>query len=423
MDINVLTTEINPSEYLWSVNLQVEDLRIKCNGKGPSRVEAYASAYSELVERISIGMLCGVFLAPYRQLYGALHKGIVDVELFRYMDGYRWAHQDALSNPVRAEDFLAGQKFTKGQITHLKMNSEFLRHWVPGYSLIHKKEVQVPILFTKWISATNGIATGNTMEEAIVHACCEIYERDSLIKYLQHTLPSPSKDVIQESITDERIQSILSFFKKNNVDVVIKDIGCGVYPAYVILTFNNNIDKAQLGYNLIKSASSFDESDAILRCFTERMQGSTFEREAEMQPEQLVMPEERYMPIMFTGICPFNLTSYRNSLEKSEFRGFTMNETGEEVRACIQIAKDLGTDLIVVDHTHPVFDMPTCRVIMPGVSDFMKWWDPAKLTLDFVGNLQPEEDVYEKKLGKLLQTFDTTSSHASSARNKSRRDV
>lgn len=423
MGLRVFVQENTPHRHLWSVKMEVENLRIGSNGKGPTREEAFASAYCELVERISIGMLCGVNLAPYRQLYGPAHRNIINVEQFRYMDGYRWAHQDALPNPVRVEDFLAGQRFTRGQLESLKMNSEFLRHWVPGYSLIYNREVQVPILFTKWISATNGIASGNTMEEAIVHACCEIYERDALIKYLRHMVPSQAKDVKPETINDERIQNILRWFKDNKINVAIKDIGYGVYPVYAILTFNHNMEKSQFGYNIIKSGSAFDTKDALLRCFTERMQGSTFEKEARLEPDERIMPNDRYMPILFTGLCPFSLESYRNSTEKVDFHDWSLTDTKVEVEKCVEIAKKLNTDLIVVNHTHPVFNLPTVRVVMPCVSDFMKWWDPTKLTLDFVGNLQPEEDVYEHELIKLLKTFDTTSSHASSAKNRHRRDV
>jgi YcaO-like protein with predicted kinase domain len=400
-----------------------EDLRIGANGKGSTRVEAVASAYCELVERISIGMICGVFLAPYRQLYGPAHKAINDVEQFRYMPGYKWAHQDALPNPVRVEDFLKEHKFTNGQLDSLKMKSDFLRHWVPGYSLVHNKEVQVPVLFTKWISSTNGIAAGNTMEEAIVHACCEIFERDALIKYLRRMNTVPSKTIIQKSIKDERILDILDYFKRNNVEVLIKDIGFDTYPVYNILTFNHNMPNDRLGHNFVKSGSAFSSKEALMRCFTERMQGSSFETEKEMEADRIVEIDQKYMPIMFSGICPFQLGPYNTKENEVEFEEWAINDTKVEIDECINIARRLGTDLIVVDHTHPVFNLPTCRVVMPGVSDFMKWWDQTKLTIDFIGNILPQEDLYEEKLIHLLKSFCRESINGSSAKNKSRRDT
>lgn len=420
--IKTYFVEHNPCEHLWSIKLTAPDLRTGSNGKGPTRMEAVASAYCELIERISIGMMCGIYLAPYRQLHGPASRLISEVEQFQYMDGYHWAHQDALSNPVRAEDFLKEVRFTKSQMESLKMKSEFMRHWVPGYSLLTNSKVEVPVLFAKWISATNGIATGNTMEEAIVHACCEIYERDALIKYLRF-MNTDVKTIIPESIPDERIQYILKYFKDNNVEVIIKDISFDTYPVYVILTFNHNMKDTQLGMNFIKSGSAFSNTEALLRCFTERMQGTAFAVEAETEADAMVDIDQKYMPIMFSGICPFKLAPYKKDDPKVEFKEWSIDDTYKEVQECRSIARKMDTDLVVIDHTHPIFELPTVRVVMPGVSDFMKWWDPTKLSLDFIGNIQPAEDDYEENLLHLLATFRKPKFNASNARNKHRRDT
>lgn len=410
--------------HVWSVVMIVPSLRISSNGKGVTEMEAVASAYCELVERISIGMICGINVAQYRHIYGSTKNALINVELFRYMEGYQWAHQDALPNPVRAEDFLINQRFTNGQIEHLKQNSEFLRHWVPGYSLISREKVQVPVLFTKWLAATNGIATGNTMEEAIVHACCEIFERDALAKYIRHLLPKRTKDVNTSTIRNERILSILEFFKENKIDAIIKDIGLDVYPVYALLTLNNNIPKNLIGYSHLRAGCAFNAVEAVTRSLTERLQGTTFAGEAQLGAGNMLESDADCLPILSKGVCPFDMESYRYSKETTDFPNeYTINDTKLEVEECIKIAKSLNTDLIVVNHTHPVFDLPTVRVVMPGVSDFLKWCDPTKLTLDFIGHLQPEEDAYERDLVRLLKTFDTTSSHAASAKNKLRRDV
>lgn len=408
---------------MWSVRMMAPDLRIGSNGKGPTRAEAVASAYCELVERISIGMLCGVFLAPYRQLHGPFSDIITEVEQFRYMPGYSWGHQDSFMNVLRVEDLLRDVKCTNGQLESLKMNSEFLRHWVPGYSLISEKEVMVPPLFMKWISATNGIASGNTIEEAIVHACCEIFERDALIKYLRHMNSTPPGTVLPETIEDHRILSILDYFKRNNVEVIIKNIGYDMYPVMAILTFNHNMPKNQLGMNFIKAGSAFSATDALLRCFTERMQGTTFDAEAKMLADDVLELDQKYMPVMFSGVCPFDLSPFKNDGHSVHFVDWEENDTAKEIGLCKKIASTFGTDLIVVDHTHPMIGLPTVRVIMPGLSDFMKWWDPSKLTVDFIGNIQREEDVYESKLAHLLKTFRRPRFNASTASNIHRRDV
>jgi hypothetical protein len=215
----------------------------------------------------------------------------------------------------------------------------------------------------------------------------------------------------------------LDYFKRNNVEVIIKDLSNGLYPVTAIMTFNHNMKPDRLGMNFIKSGSAFSSTDSLLRCFTERMQGTAFNIEAEMEVDSVVELDQKYMPIMFSGVCPFSLQPFKKDDGEVGFVDSVMVDTAEEIKACVEIAKKLNTDLIVVNHTHPVFNLPTVRVIMPGVSDFMKWWDPAKLTVDFIGNIQPEEDAYEERLVKLLHTFRSPGHNASIARNKNRRDT
>jgi YcaO-like protein with predicted kinase domain len=424
-ELGILTyfVDHNPAPHLWSIKLQAPDLRIGSNGKGTTRMEAMASAYCELVERISIGMICGIWLAPFRQLHGQASELITDVEFFKYVDGYSWGHQDSLQNTMKAEDFLADMRFTPGQFEMLKMQSEFLRHWIPGHSLVNDEKRLVPVMFMKWIAATNGIAAGNTMEEAIVHAACEIFERDALIKYLRYMTPAPPKTVIPESIHDNRIQEILKFFEEKNIEVIIKDLSYDIYPVYAIMTFNHNMPENQLGMNYIKSGSAMSSTEALMRCFTERMQGTHFEAETQLTADSITEIDQKYMPIMFSGICPFNLAPFKNEDEMVEFKEWELTDTEVEVNECIRIAKSLDTDLVVVDHTHPVFNLPTCRVVMPGVSDFMKWWDPTRLTIDFIGNIETEEDKYEEALMHLLRTFRKPTFMAHTARNRRRRDT
>jgi len=235
-----------------------------------------------------------------------------------------------------------------------------------------------------------------------LHGACEIFERDAMIKYLAQNPETPIID--QTTIKNPLIHEMLDFFKGNDVDVVIRDISRGLYPVYAALTFNRNLPTNYVGYNNIKAGSSFDTDEAIIRCFTERMQGTDFATERELGPREEVDDPDRYLPSFFRGICPLDLTPYSTGTSV-EYEPFTEENTADEVALCVSIAKAMNTDLVVVDHTHPVFKFPTARMIMPGVSDFMKWWDPQKVSPELVANLQPEEEAYEKKLMEVLNTF------------------
>lgn len=408
---------------LWSINLEIPELRAMANGKGTSEVLAVASAYAEIVERLSAGMESGIKIGEYRQLYGELGNLLSEVTLYKYMKGYTWAHQDSIQNTVPIESFLKEYKFVPAQYEMLKMDSELSRHWIPGYSLIQDKEVKVPILFVKWISSTNGLAAGNTIEEAIIHGSCEIFERDAMIKNLRYMTTTPCPNINLSSIEDNTIQNIIKYFEENNIEVVVKDIGQDIYPVYSVITFNKSLTPKHMGYNMMKAGSSFNSIEAITRCFTERMQGTHFEFES----SQGMIPEDynpdMYLPLFFNNMCALNLRNYTKT-DIVPFKYKYINSTKIEIDSCIEIAKKLGTDLIFIDHTHPVFNFPVVRVIMPGISDFIKWWDPTKATFNLIGNLEPEESRYEEKLKTILKSFKQNSSVKSkSAQNSFRRDI
>lgn len=423
LDLKQSIQTMKTSNCLFSARLELKKIRAASNGKGVTNELAVASAYAEILERLSAGMEIGIEIGPYRQLHGVKGNTLAEITLYKYMKGYQWTHQDNIEYVARIEDFLDNPLYTKEQFDNVKLNSELLRHWVTGYSLVHNREISVPILFVKWISSTNGLASGNTIEEAIVHGACEIFERHATINFLKYPTKNKSLNIEPQSIKDTTIQDMLKFFDKNNIEVVIKDVGQGIYPVYGIITTSRELTPRHIGYNVFKAGSSFSSIEALTRCFTERMQGTSFD----FEETQGMIPEDdsdhKYMPLFFKGVCPMNLDSYKDS-PPAEFKHETVEGTKVEIDKCIEVAKYFNTDLIVINHTHPVFKFPTVRIVMPGISDFMEWWSPEQVNLDFIGNLQPEEELYEAKLMEVLGSFKADNNFQnSSAKNKSRRDT
>ena len=102
--------------------------------------------------------------------------------------------------------------------------------WVRGYDIMQDEEMYVPThavfhpvahgsvrLFR---TSTNGIASGNSLEEAVFHALSEVVERDawSLVEASGRAGP-----VITE-IDDPRCMEILAAFEAAGVEVLVRDI-------------------------------------------------------------------------------------------------------------------------------------------------------------------------------------------------------
>ncbi|MBE1487380.1 YcaO-like family protein [Plantactinospora soyae] len=130
------------------------------SGKGPTPVEARTSAVMEVLERFSGWLpLRPTTIAAYRELAAAGRPALRPAE---HNLGLLPAYHDDL--PI---------------------------YWVTGHDLLADQPVLVPhsaVCYTGYpgappcyaLTTSNGLASGNSLEEAIFHALCELIERDAM---------------------------------------------------------------------------------------------------------------------------------------------------------------------------------------------------------------------------------------------------
>jgi ribosomal protein S12 methylthiotransferase accessory factor len=53
--------------------------------------------------------------------------------------------------------------------------------------------------------------------------------------------------------------------------------------------------------------------------------------------------------------------------------------SGEQVTACVNLAKREGLDFLVLDQTRPDIEVPVVRVIVPGLRHFYRRFAPGRL--------------------------------------------
>jgi ribosomal protein S12 methylthiotransferase accessory factor len=145
------------------------------NGKGATKTDAKVGALMEAVER-----------------YSALR---LDQKLFNGT----YLELSAVGNVLDPRSLILG--------LHSGYDENKELAWVKGFDLIGRRSVLVPaqavsITFEERFghpcyafSTTNGLASGNTREEAICHALCELIERDAwtLTELLAHYLPEAGR--------------------------------------------------------------------------------------------------------------------------------------------------------------------------------------------------------------------------------------
>lgn len=223
----------------YSIRLELNNGK-GANGKGTTLGLAKASAYAELIERLQSNMLNKKRITT----------NIVD----KKHDIYEILLNMA-SNEYKKKFFdLNKIYFNVSEATNIKTN---------------KKEL-IPINAICSFCHTNGLASGNTFEEAVNQAIFEIFERYCYQKCLEENILIRNIDISSYPLT-EKNKKMLVLLKKKGFEYYIKDCSLGKYPVIGFLLFDKKHNKYTF---TMGSDTSFNI--ALSRCITEMMQGVNF---------------------------------------------------------------------------------------------------------------------------------------------------
>jgi len=372
-------------------------------GKGNSSVLAKASAYAELVERFSTG--CFELKIPFPKKPEEYSNLLKDVNEKIFLKGFTKNNNQNLTS-LNVIDQYFYKKLSKEDYETFKKEGLF-DFLVDGYSLINNKQVKIPIHFVDLISNTNGLASGNTLEEAIVQAALEIFERHASIKIMSNKITCPTIDF--ESIQDETIQKFIKMLKSSNIDVVIKDFTLNnIIPVIGVLFVNHNLEndknklKKDRDYKRINVGAHVNLNEAIMRCFLEYLQvlDSHKEKLDVLYFFWTEMLNKKYRGSKDTFrfyVKDFDYYKDLTFLEKGKNISFNSlnsienNDSLEDLRTVVDICKNNNCDFVVVDYTHKVLCFPTVRVLIPPVStDF----DPFGKKILKMKNLEKRFNYY-----------------------------
>ncbi|MEA1908221.1 MAG: YcaO-related McrA-glycine thioamidation protein [Euryarchaeota archaeon] len=244
--------------------------------------------------------------------------------------------------------------------------------WVTGYDLMNDEAIFVPASavfhplpdsYTQiFRTNTNGLASGNEIEEAIFHGLSEVIERDawSLVEKSRNTGPTVT------NLENGLIGDLLSKFADAEVSVHIKDLTSDVgIPTYAAVS--DDIQLKDPALLTIGMGTHTNAHVAILRAVTEVAQSRLtqihgaredttvaefrkkigYERTKRINRHWFDIPEEK----------DFNATT---SFDSDDFL--------DDIRYMINNLKGTGLNrVIVVNLTRDETCVPVVRVIVPGL--------------------------------------------------------
>jgi ribosomal protein S12 methylthiotransferase accessory factor len=371
-----------------------EDLFWVYSGKGTTNSQAKASALMESIERYCALSSKGT-RTPIRGTHTELSKSYSKV-----------LHPDEVVEPTQANYSV----------------KESIIDFLPGFDLLNREEVLVPaeLVFSRYstkfpsinaflYSHTNGLASGNVIEEAICQALCEVIERDavSIADLCASSIPYSILETITNSIrkmenknseftqingddfvddpsifADINISEITRDFKplKFLVDrftnaginllvknITQKDIGIPTFVASSIEWITSDYGYFAIGYG-----THLDSRIALVRAITELSQTRALNIQGardDLKKIQYRQNDEIYKrKWQFMPATPLTRKKDEKVVMFSEISTYINHDILDDIKFVLSRLKKAGLKrAIIVDLTQSDIGIPVVRAIVPGL--------------------------------------------------------
>lgn len=400
-----------PDLYSVSISLDPEHGSFRSNGKGRSSEFSLASAYAEFIERLQNGL----YLTASRQMGSALKR---DFGFFYWPDERMMTREEFNCLPLEIRSDMiryrgeAMDQFVNAYFDRLDARGAAGLVAVPFYSTREHRQVYLPLNMLLLCAGSNGMASGNTLEEATFQALCELMERwgAAEVFFKQLTPPDIPHDFLKRFVEEYRI--IESIQASGRFRVRVKDLSAGRrIPAIGVLIENADGSRYRLNAGCDTCLQV-----ALSRCLTEVFQG--FADEDVIEKSLLETPREQAG--MFrdddegsrfarfaafaqftkdnTGIFPLSLFGSEPSYAFDATVWSQQASYAAEVRALTAYFHGQGFDVYIRNVTYLGF--PAVLVYVPEVSALGRKEAGVKLgqTFDIV-----EWDKVEEKASRLSE--------------------
>lgn len=348
----------------YSMRVSVKDAEFGANGKGVTKAFARASGYAELMERMQAGYL------NRRQFRDNLlefnDSELISAEAFKASCG-KWC--EAISKGM-SELFCTqvSAKTIENKCYECDTKEEGYIRVLPFYDVTDGCMTRFPQRVLPMLYNTNGLAAGNTLEEAFVQGFSEIIERQNVVKCFFGNIVPPT--IPEEYLKQyEKSYETIQFLKEHcGLDIIIKDCSLGEpYPLVAAIA----IDKKSHGYHVHMGAHPVFEI-ALERCLTEMFQGRTLSQvtaTSDFVPGNTQRSISELISLLTLGCGRYPLDFFVGtpSYDFKEFPDRSTMTNAQLLREITQYVKQKGHHMLVRSVSHLGF--PSVRIVIPGMSE------------------------------------------------------
>jgi len=304
-------------------------------GKGGTPQQAEASAVMELAERFSFFSFCK---NPKNFVTGA--PADMNGHALPFEEIAKSVHDDSRELDISR-----------------KIYATLPMKWTWGFNLTRNKPVLIPFDWFFTINEFNGPSAGNCVEEAISQGICEVVERhvSSLISQKNMSVPA----IRPESATDPLVKEMLGKYKANNIHVFLSDFSLGMgIPSIGVLAYDLTTfpEKSEIVWT---AGTTPDPQKALSRALTETAQlAGDFNSGANYVASGL----PKFRNLDAAGF----ITNPQNHVDIDALPNISSPNIKVEVENCISALKQNGFDVLVINTTHSLLDIPAFYTIIPG---------------------------------------------------------
>ena len=341
----------------------IEEHRTASSGKGVSDAQAKASALCEVVERYS-GARHGterLTTGSFRELGAdAIHPG--EVLLFsdrQYRERRHWNAR------------LGGQRHFVPE----PFDPDVRIDWTPVWSLTHQRHRLLPtqLLYYRGLDSpresmfargdSNGCASGNTLEEAVLQGLLELIERDATALWWYNRLRRPTIDT--SSFDDPFLHGIEARYEALGRGLAILDLTSDLgIPVVTAVAYRRHGPPGKI---LAGFGCHLDPRLAVQRALTETNQ--LLHNDREMDIDETACRQGGWL-------CPDETTTPR---VRDDFPDHRQGDLMESIELCRRRVEALGTEVLVLDQTRADIGLPVVRVLVPGLRHSLPRFAPGRL--------------------------------------------
>lgn len=351
------------------------------SGKGRTKAHAKASALMECVER-------------YCSLPSSTQRSFIQGSYDQLSQSYNVLHPDEVVEPFNFKyrnymtmDFLPGFELFSGKCI-----------LVPASLALFRYSPKPPALNPYAFYHTNGLASGNVLEEAVCHSLCEVIERDAIslaelrasaipfhfmrtiansLKAKQYPVcsvpadrftddPSIFPDVDIQNLDFDPIKMLVGKFEKAKIPLIIKDTSSDIG----IPTFNaSSIEWLTHDYGYLAEGHGThpDARIALLRAITEVSQT----RAANIQGARDDLRKINYGENNSDDKRTWQFMPSKNRIHFSQVKSYINRDILDDIKLILARLQYAGLKkAIIVDLTIAEIGIPVVRAIVPGLETF-----------------------------------------------------